>query len=131
MGLVGTFGPLVFQTSDKTVFTPSDLKQEIAGQWGEHKLIAQKPKQEFLGPGARIIKFSMILDVMLGLQVRWLLEVLEFMTETGYVDYMIIGNKAIGDNQFVITSVSEAWDVVYSGGELAKATVEVTMREYR
>lgn len=130
MGLIGTFGPLVFQTSDKAIFTPSKLKQDVNSVWAEHKIIGQKPKKEFLGADARRIKFSMTLDVMLGLQPRWLLEVLEFITENGYVDYLIIGDKAIGDNQFIIKSVSEAWDVVYSGGELAKATVEVVMEEY-
>ena len=52
------------------------------------------------------------------------------MVEKGKIDYLVIGGRAVGENRFAITSMSEAWDVVYSGGELAKASVSVTLEEY-
>ena len=87
-------------------------------------------KKEYVGAGLRSIKFSITLDATLGVRPQKMLTDLEYITESGYVDYLVIGDKNIGDNRFCITNISEAWDVVYSGGELAKATVEITMEEY-
>lgn len=130
MGQIGTFGPIVFEVSDKRVLTFSELKQTVSAQYSDHKLINHKPKKEYIGAGLRNIKFSMTLDATLGVRPQKMLTDLEFMTESGYADYLVIGNKPIGDNRFCITNISEVWDAVYSGGELAKATVEITMEEY-
>lgn len=130
MGQVGTFGPIVFEVSDKKVLTFTALKQSVLAQYSDHKLINQKPKKEYVGAGLRSIKFSITLDATLGVRPQKMLTDLEYITESGYADYLVIGDKSIGDNRFCITNISEAWDVVYSGGELAKATVEVTMEEY-
>ena len=89
-----------------------------------------KPKQEFLGADARGFKFSIVLDATLGVKPRKTMERIEKMIETGYVDYLVIGNKAIGNNRFCITSMSEEWNVVYAGGELVKATIDLTFKEY-
>lgn len=43
---------------------------------------------------------------------------------------MVVGGKMVGANRWRITSISEAWNVVYNKGELVKATVTVTMDEY-
>lgn len=131
MGQVGAFGPIVFETSDKRVLTPAQLKQDVSAQWGDHKLIGQKPKKEYIGAESRGLKFTIVLDAMLGIRPRQTMETLEWLIESGYHDYMVIGNKAIGDNQFYIKSMSEAWDVVYAGGEMARATLDITMEEYR
>ena len=72
----------------------------------------------------------MCLDAVLGVRPREMLECLEDIVESGKVDYLVIGGRAVGKNRFSVTSMSEAWDVVYSGGELARATVSVTMEEY-
>ena len=47
MGQVGTFGPIVFEVSDKKVLTFTDLKQSVSAQYSDHKLINQKPKKEY------------------------------------------------------------------------------------
>lgn len=130
MGQVGTFGPIVFEVSDRRVLTFTDLKQTVSAQYSDHKLINHKPKKEYIGAGLRSIKFTMTLDATLGVRPKKMLTDLEYMTESGYADYLVIGSKAIGDGRFCITSISEAWDAVYSGGDLVKATVEISMEEY-
>lgn len=130
MGQIGCFGNLVFETSDRRILTMSNIKQEVSGQWTEHKIIGQKPRKEFGGPGVRLFKFTITLDISLGVSPSIQMELIEDMVENGYTDYLVIGNKTIGENRFVITSVSEAWDAVYAGGKIAKATLNITMEEY-
>lgn len=128
--MIGSYGGIYFETSDSRILTPQKLKQKVSGQWSEHKLIGAKSKKEFNGADLRQITFTITFDIMLGVRPRQMLETLEWMIEEGMADYMVIGNKAMGQNKFVITNASEAWDTIYNGGELAKATVDVTMEEY-
>ncbi|MFR4350582.1 MAG: phage tail protein [Roseburia sp.] len=130
MGQIGSFGPIVFEVSDKRILTLSNIKQQISAQYGEHKLINKKPQKEYLGAGARVLKFTIILDVMLGVKPKDVLRDMEYLTESGFTDYLVIGNRTVGSNKFCITDLSEAWDAVYSGGELARATMDITMEEY-
>ena len=130
MAQIGGFGEVVFSTSDQRILNFDNMKQSVSGQWSKHKLIGRKPKGEFNGADLRKVTFSMLLDVNLGVRPRKMLELLENMVENGFVDYLVIGNRAIGNNRFCITGISETWDTVYNGGELAQATVNVTMEEY-
>ncbi len=130
MGQIGSFGPIVFEVSDKRVFTLSNMKQQISAQYGDHKLINKKPQKEYIGAGARVFKFSITVNVMLGVKPKDVLRDMEYLTESGFTDYLVIGNKTVGSNKFCITDLGETWDTVYSGGELARATLDVTMVEY-
>ena len=128
---IGNFGKkLVFVTSDKKILTFNDFTQKVSGSWTEHKRIGKKPKKEFTGANARSISFKIVLDATLGVKPKEMLATLEKMVENGTVEYLVIGGKAIGKNRFVITEISETWDIIYNGGELARATVSITMEEY-
>lgn len=128
--MVGKYGDIVFETSDKKVLAFNSFNQSVSGRWSSHTVIGKKEKAEFNGPGKRKITFKMVFCATLGVRPREMLEKLEDIVENGKVDYLVINGKAIGENRFAATSISEAWDTVYSGGQLAKATVSVTLEEY-
>lgn len=128
--MVGKFGKIIFETSDKRILAFNNFTQSITGRWGSHSVIGKKEKAEFSGSGRRKITFKMDLNAVYGIRPREMLEVLEEMTEKGTVEYLVIGGKAVGENRFAITSMSETWNTVYSGGELAHASVTVTLEEY-
>lgn len=130
MAQIGSFANINFATSDRRVLTPSNFKRKVSSQWGQHDLIGQKPKSEYLGAGQGSVTFTMLLDMTLGVDPKSTINNLEYLCESGYVDYLVIGNRTIGSNRFYISAVSESWDVVYSGGRLARAKVDVTMNEY-
>lgn len=130
MGKIGSFGKLVFETSDKKIFTFSNMQHKISANYAQHKIIAKKPRSEFLNVGLREITLTIELNVLHGIKPRKQLERIEYMLSEAYADYLVIGEKKIWKNKFVITSLSETWDVIYSNGELAKATVNVTFQEY-
>lgn len=130
MAQIGSFGTLVFKTSDKKILTFSDMQQKISANYAQHKIIAKKPRSEFLNVDLREVKMTIVLDAMLGVKPRKQLEKIEDMLKKAYANYLVIGEKKIGSNKFVITDLSESWDVIYSKGELARATVDVTFQEY-
>nr|WP_295681109.1 phage tail protein [uncultured Lachnoclostridium sp.]DAD78522.1 MAG TPA: hypothetical protein [Caudovirales sp. ctCiv1] len=131
MGKIGSFGKkLIFETSDKKVLTPGDFNQKVSGRWSTHNITFGKPKSEFNGSNLRKISFNIILDSNYGIKPRKMLETLEKMVESGDVETLVIGGKKVGKYKWKITDISEKWDVVYSGGELSRVTVNVSMEEY-
>lgn len=129
-GSMGGYGSLTFETSDKRILTPRDFKQTVSGQWGKHNLIGRKPKTEFIGADLRSVTFTITLSAVCGVKPRAKLKKIEKMIESGFVDYLVIGNKTVGKNKFRITDMSEAWEVIYSHGEVASVTLDITMEEY-
>ncbi len=128
--MIGKYGDVIFETNDRRVLAFRNFTQSVSGRWGSHSLIGKKEKAEFNGPGKRKITFKMTFQEVYGIRPREMLEMLEGIVERGEVDYLVIGGRAVGGNRWAITAMSETWDVVYSRGELAKASVSVTMEEY-
>ena len=132
MAEIGHFGKqIVFEVSDKKVLTLKDFSQKVTGVWSSHKTIGKKPKKEFNGPDSRRITFAVELDAAYGVRPKEVIERFENAVERGIAEYLIIGGRMIGNCRFVITEVGEAWNVIYSKGELARASLNVTMEEYR
>ncbi len=128
--MLGKYGDIIFETNDKRILTFGSFTQNVSGRWNSHSVIGKKEKMEFSGPSKRKITFKMTFRAIYGIRPREMLEKLENIVENGNIDYLVIGGRAVGENQFAITSISETWDTIYSGGELAKASVTVTMEEY-
>lgn len=128
---IGTLGKnLIFETSDKRILTFSGMTREVSGRWTEHEVMGTKPKPEFLGPGNQKISLPITLSASLGVQPRKMLEIVADMVESGEAEYLIINCKPVGRNPFRLTGSSETWDRIYSGGELAKASMTITLEEY-
>ena len=131
MGMVGNFGSrITFQTSDQRILTFSGMTQKVSGKYAKHSGQGQKDRTEFTGPGNRSVTFKMVLNVMLGIRPREVMSSIEAAVESGEAEYLVIGGRPVGNNRFYISSVSEAYDVVLAGGEIASATLNVTMEEY-
>ena len=129
MAVIGSYGRVVFEVSDTRVLTLGGISQTVAARWQEHTVINTKPRSEFLSADLRGMTFSITLDAALGVRPRDMLRQLESMVEGGEVNYLIIGGRPVGGLWKILT-MSEAWDVVYSHGELAKATAKITLKEY-
>lgn len=52
------------------------------------------------------------------------------MVETGTAERLVIGTRPVGKNPVRLTGSSETWDVIYNRGELARATMTITLEEY-
>lgn len=131
MGMVGNFGSrIVFETSDRKVLAFSGLSQKVSGKYAKHSVTGQKDRPEFTGPDNRSVNFKILLDVSLGIRPQEVMSKIEDAVENGETEYLVIGGRPIGRNKFYISSVSEAFDVVMSRGEIARATLQVSMEEY-
>lgn len=131
MAKIGNFGKLiVFSVSNKKILTFEKLNQSITGKWNNHARIGNKPKSEFLGADLRSVSFTITLHAQHGVKPRKTMEAIEKAIETGRVEKLVIGGKAVGKNKWKITNMSESWDIVLSKGELAKATLSLTLEEY-
>lgn len=129
--MVGSLGnQIVFTVSAGQVRTFSGLTRETAGRWAAHEAMGTKPRAEFLGPDCQKVTMDIQLSASLGVRPRRVLETIEAMVESGAAEYLIIGSRPVGRNPFRITGSSESWDTVYSGGELARAKVTLTLEEY-
>ena len=125
--MIGTLGrKIIFEVSDNRVLTFESMSREVSGRWTEHEVLGVKPKAEFLGPGLLTIHLS----AALGVKPRRILDMVERMVERGTAEYLVIGGRLVGRRPFRVTGSSVAWDKVYSRGELAKATLTISLEEY-
>lgn len=128
--MVGSFGKIIFETSDKRILTLRDFKRNTSARWAEHELINAKPKSEFLGPNLDTIQFTIKLNASLGIKPtiemnKWL-----DMCRSGTVEMLIIGSKSIGVDKWSVDSVGQAWDVIWKNGSIYSATMDITLKEY-
>lgn len=128
---IGNLGKTItFEVSSEKVLTFNNLSRTVKGRWTQHNIIANKPKSEFLGPDLDGITFKVSLSAMHGVRPRKTLETIEKAVRKGTVLPFVVGGKKVGSNSWVITSVSETWNCVYSKGELVTADVNLTLQEY-
>lgn len=128
---IGTLGRnVVFEVSDDRVFTFSELTREVTSRWTNHEPQGVKPKPEFLGAGLQTASLTIALSATLGVRPRDVLEAIENMVENGTAETLVIGNRPVGSNPFRLTGSSEAWNTVYNRGELARATLTISLEEY-
>ena len=123
---IGTLGSrIVFEVSDETALILQEMTREISGRWAIHETMGAKPKAEFLGPGLQSVTLPIYLSAGLGVRPRTVLE-----REAGTAEYLVIGNRPVGGNPFRLTGSSETWNTIFNRGELAKATLSITLEEY-
>lgn len=128
---IGNLGKLItFSVSSKKILTFESMNKTVKGRWAKHSLIQKKPRPEFLGADSQQTTLEILLDATLGVNPREMLEKIEKAVEKGTPLTFVIGGKKIGNNQWVIESVSETWDRVMLDGILVKAKTSLTLSEY-
>ncbi|NLT94874.1 MAG: phage tail protein [Clostridia bacterium] len=129
--MIGSFGPVVFETSTKRIRTFDDFKRSGSARWATHELMGRKPLREFLGPGLEQISFTIRLDVSLGVNPAHELTVLRLMRDQGMAFPLILeGRPLIVGSSWVIESMNETWLRVDNRGRLLAVEVELTLSEY-
>lgn len=133
---IGSFGGIVFQVyatgsgKNKKALMPAEMKQEISSEWSEHKRIGYKSKPEFNASGIRTFALTVMVDVQLGYKPHAIMKKFHKMCEEGKVFPLYIGTHKIGKYKWKLESVSDAFDLMYSGGELARVLIDLTLSEY-
>lgn len=136
---IGSFGGLVFRVVSmvgtdgkrvRKILSPSNINQEISGNWADHSIIGKKPKSEFLGPDLRSLTLQIVVDVQLGYKPHAILRKINKFVEEGKVDIFVLGTHKIGTGKWKMEKASEAFNLIYNEGQLARATIDITLGEY-
>jgi hypothetical protein len=129
--MIGSFGPIVFETSTNRIRTFDNFQRSGSVRWATHELMGRKPVREFLGPGVEQISFTIRLDVALGINPANDLAVLRIMRDEG-MDFPLIlnGRPLTIGSTWVIESMNETWLHIDNRGRLLVAEVELTLSEY-
>ena len=128
--VIGKYGKVIFSVSDKRIQTFDNFSMEVSAKWSEIQRMGYKPLLEYTGRNLRTVKFEMILNVKLGVPVRKMLKRLEKMAESRHTRTLIIGNKRIGRNKWVIKKFDENLEHIMSKGEMVQAKVNIELTEY-
>lgn len=128
--MIGLFGDIVFETSDKRILTFTDFKRDTASRWAKHDVIGQKPTTEFIGPDLDEITFTVKLVASLGVNPRKEAEKWLKYAREGSAETLVIGNKAMGVYKWTVQSASQMWNVVLNKGEVYSANVDISLQEY-
>lgn len=130
MATIGSLGSLImFEVSDKKILTFKDLQVNASGSWSYHDIISKKPRSEFNGAELKDSSFSIVLSAEHGVKPRETMDKIVKAVESGQVMPFTLGGKVIGSN-WIIKSNSGMYDIVMNKGEVAKATVKITLEEY-
>lgn len=131
--MIGTFGPIIFETNDKRILTFSNFSHSVAGRWKTTETIGGKPKKEFLGPDSQEVSFDIVISAAFGVKPSKIIKILEMMTLSGDAYPLIIGGKPVGVNTFywILKSVSETWDVILNDGKILTAKIRLSLEEYQ
>lgn len=127
---MGSWGPFVFQISDKKLFALHDISRTAGSSWTTHNTIKGKPKVQYHAPTLRGASGTVTLRADYGVKPRTQLERLANAAEGVNVYPLIIGGKPLSKNPMRLTGISETWNTVYNGGELFSADVSLTFEEY-
>lgn len=127
---IGTFGNVVFETSNDLVRTFKDMTRDTNVRLASHDIIGKKPVIEWIGPGTDIIKFSMQFNSILGVEPKDEEKKLRDMAQTGKVAHIIVGGEPISDYKFIIESISSSGRIYDRDGNLIKSMVDITVKEY-
>jgi phage protein U len=140
--MIGYFGDIIFETSDSKILNFSGFKLEASARFSNHETIGRqtpaetfnvakyKPKTEYIGPNLKTVSFSITLNGNFGVKPREEMEKWISLAENGRAELLVIGGVLVGDDFWVVKSVSEAWDVIFNNGELFSGKIDVTLEEY-
>ena len=128
--VIGAYGDTVFEVSNFRVTTFDKFKRDTKAKYAEHETIGQPPKLEFLHRELETISFTMTFHKSLGITPFDEVQKLRDMCKVGEADFLIIGNHAYGENQWIIESISESAETWDNEGKIYSSKVDVSLKEY-
>ncbi|MCI8525594.1 MAG: hypothetical protein HFF17_06655 [Oscillospiraceae bacterium] len=130
MAKIGALGEVVFEASEEKIETVHNVRWSGSARYATHNRVGTNALTEFLGVAPDKMRFDMVLSVNLGVDPMQELVKLWDYKRSGRAVSMILGTKAYGKYRWNVLSIEvklEAFDV---NGDLAHATVSVTLQEY-
>ncbi len=131
---VGNFGDIAFyctSTNGKNqILSFHDLSRSSEANFAEHGRNGKKAYLEFGGDGLDEITMTIQADARYGVKPSEVQDKLFQRKAMGQAEYLVLGGRKIGENPFVITSISEGFKTLYTDGRPIAISFQVTMKEY-
>ena len=142
---IGHFATVTFEASNFKVVTYDDYRRETKARYARHELINQTTNLEYLGREPEEISFTMkfsrssgtftTIAKMFGADSLYVVpeketEKVRKLCVEGTADRLILGSDVIGDNLWIIESVSESVDAWNNKGNILFSQIDVHMIEY-
>ncbi|WP_303839395.1 phage tail protein [Selenomonas ruminantium] len=127
---LGSLGPIVFEVSSRKVRTFKDMKRSTKARYASHEVIGGTPILEYIGPDGEEITFTMQFSASWGVSPQEETDKVREMCLKGEANYFVLGNITIGENPWIVESVSESLDTVDNNGRVVVSQIEVTLKEY-
>lgn len=128
--MIGFFGSVTFETSDKRICNFNNLKRTISANYSEHKRYTKKSQREFEGPENQSVTFEMKFVAGHGVKPLAMLNKIIKLCENGTVCTFVLGGHKVGGGQWTIDSVDADYRKVWNHGELVSVAVDVSATEY-
>ncbi len=130
MAVVGAFGSLVFQVSERTIQTIDSAEWSGSARYAVHQRHNQNALTEFAGLDPDKFKFSMTLLRELGASVMYSLTLLWDYQRKGEAHHLVLGDKCYGKSRWAVASHNIALKQYDRRGNLTAAEVTVELLEY-
>ena len=128
---IGSLGEIAFEVSNyDRILTLDNYSKSISANYAEHEVIGSKPLLEFTGAKLQTISFDIRISSYLGYNPRSQMAKLIEYCEQGAVLTFILGEARIGDNKWVIESLSEKAEQFMGNGEILSCVASVNLKEY-
>ncbi len=126
--MLASLGSVVFEVRSDLVRTFRDATHTTSARWTAHEVIAQKPKQEFGGPGLRKLSLAITLDSQHGTDPETEAATLRTSCETGEVLPLVLGEEPHGS--WVLAELVETWRRVAANGSIGAIDLTLSLEEY-
>ncbi len=128
--LIAYWGQEHFRASSRMIFTFNGFERTSGGRYNSLDRIGQKPLTDYTGPGLDGVKFTVILNRSLKFSPRSVVDYWNRLSNSGKADILVVGNKMVGRNEWLLKSVDEKWDRIDVFGNIISGTMDLTFEEY-
>ena len=128
--MIGTLGSVILEVSEEFIKTFRDLSFSRQANYTEHAIINSKGLLEFTGLKANTCSLKIVLDASFGLNPAEELDILRKMLIEHEAVAFVIGGEVQGMGLWVIESMNETLDLIMNTGEIFRASVNLSLKEY-
>ena len=132
MSEIGRWGTtLVFEVNSNRQLPFRNMSRKVKARWKTHNIYNDHPWAEYMGPDQTEVKMEVTFSAHHGQKPLRSITALEEACSRGQTEYLFIGGKKIGKYKHYIETIDTDWDEVWNGGELIRATADITFREVK
>lgn len=128
--MIGSLGSIIFQVSDQSFLSFSDLSFSRSANFADHKIIAANTLLEFTGFSPAACSVKIILDSSLGVIPSEQLKDLQDMFDSHEAQLFVLDGKLVGSGDWVIESFNTNIERVNNFGRIERASVSLSLKEY-